>query len=512
VARRVALVAVALLAVLATGAAAKRVQGTQRGEILRGTSGPDVLAGRGGADLIVGRGGRDRLLGGAGNDRVQAFDGTRDVVACGTGRDLAAVDGKDAVGRTCEIVSRQISRDPFRSGPAQHATEVEPGAVANGSTIVAVFQVGRFQDGGAAAIGWASSRDAGRTWVSRLLPGLTTAAGGTFARASDPVAAYDPLHRVWIAATLAITPGQRSALAISRSTNGRSWSRPTLAAARAGALAYDKQWIACDTWSGSPFRGRCYLSYSDLPAERISTLYSSDGGLTWSAPVGGPGNAGREAILGRYAPGVQPVVRPDGDLLIVYYDEGRISALRSTDGGVSYTGPVRVGSSSFTEPPTLRAAPLPTAAVDAAGTVYAAWSDCAGEPSCRANDVVLSRSADGIAWSPTERVAPSPRGDRLFPALAADAAGRIAVTYYVRSGNRLGVRLTSSSNGGSSWARPTRLDAEPMHLSWLPDAGGAMVGDYFATVFAGGRPVGVFSLAGERGARLNQGIFAAAVP
>jgi hypothetical protein len=48
-------------------------------------------------------------------------------------------------------------------------------------------------------------------------------------------------------------------------------------------------------------------------------------------------------------------------------------------------------------------------------------------------------------------------------------------------------------------------------LNWIAQAGGAMVGDYISTAFAGGRAVPVFVLASPPGARLNQPLFAAAI-
>ena len=46
-------------------------------------------------------------------------------------------------------------------------------------------------------------------------------------------------------------------------------------------------------------------------------------------------------------------------------------------------------------------------------------------------------------------------------------------------------------------------------MTWLPLAEGRMVGDYFATAFAGDRVVPVFALAIEpTGGRLHEGIFA----
>jgi len=81
-----------------------------------------------------------------------------------------------------------ISADPYTIGPGQHATEVEPHMLANGSTLVAAFQTGRIAPGGATDIGWATSTDGGTTWSHGFLPGLTTGEGtGPYDAVSDPV-------------------------------------------------------------------------------------------------------------------------------------------------------------------------------------------------------------------------------------------------------------------------------------------------------------------------------------
>src|SRR6266496_2274788 len=67
----------------------------------------------------------------------------------------------------------KISSDPFNVAPGQHATQVEPHMLANGSTLVAAFQTGRIAPGGATDIGWATSTDGGTTWSHGFLPGLT---------------------------------------------------------------------------------------------------------------------------------------------------------------------------------------------------------------------------------------------------------------------------------------------------------------------------------------------------
>src|ERR1700750_3183529 len=91
----------------------------------------------------------------------------------------------------------RISTDPFTNPTSQHATEVEPDTFANGATVVAAFQVGRFFNGGATDVGFARSGDGGHSWTPGFLPGMTFSAGAAspFARVSDASVAYDAAHR-----------------------------------------------------------------------------------------------------------------------------------------------------------------------------------------------------------------------------------------------------------------------------------------------------------------------------
>jgi hypothetical protein len=419
----------------------------------------------------------------------------RDFVSCGRGRDLATVDLLDRVRGDCELVTREISRDPYRTALGRHQTEVEPDSFAAGSTVVAVFQVGRTFSGGAANIGFAVSRDRGRNWRRGFLPGLP----GQGLRATDPTIAYDARHRIWLAVSMVFGPSS-FAFAVNRSSDGRRWSKPVTArlAPTAGPATLDKPWIACDNWPQSPFRGRCYLSYSDVAAEQIATQVSADGGLTWSTPVSGPGSPGRASILGAYAPGVQVAVRPDGRVLIPYFDETHLSEIHSTDGGSTWSSATPIAAARYAPHRGFRAGPIPSTEVDHAGTIYVAWADCGRDPACTANDIVVTRSVDGVAWSAPVRV-PTGGPDAELPGLAADpsSAGRLGLAYYVlRSARGLNVAFISSSDGGSRWSAPRRLNSRSFPLSWVaPTAQGSMVGDYISTSFAGGRAVPVFALA-----------------
>ena len=57
-----------------------------------------------------------------------------------------------------------VSTDALTNAKSEHQTEVEPDTFAVGSTIVSAFQVGRIYNGGAGAIGWATSSDGGTSW------------------------------------------------------------------------------------------------------------------------------------------------------------------------------------------------------------------------------------------------------------------------------------------------------------------------------------------------------------
>jgi hypothetical protein len=502
--------------VLAGTATAKTIVGTARGDTLSGTSRADTILGRAGNDRITGgRGadflsggpGRDALAGGDGPDRISVeYDGARDRVTCGRGRDVITADTIDVVGADCELVSRRLSRDPYRDPNSQHESEFEPDSFTFGRTTVSLFQVGRYVDGGAVNIGFAVSQDDGRTWRNGLLPGLTTASTppGTAARVSDPSVAYDSVHGQWLATSLAIQ-SDVTRLTVSRSTDGLTWSTPVVAAEatpQGDNIAFDKEWIACDNGQASPFKGRCYLVYSDvLHGDVIAARYSVDGGLTWSGQV---------QVSQTDGVGVIPVARPDGQLVLVYLaHETRIESSVSTDGGATFATPIVVSNVTTHPDRGLRFPPLPGADVDASGRVWATWHDCRFSAGCVSNSVVVSSSADGRTWSGPTAVTRA--RDAVIPSIGIDpASGRAAIAYYVIRNAGIDLELVESNAGAGSWGAPRRVSAQTMHVDWLPNTvSGRMLADYISLHYAAGRPLVVWALASEpvRGL-LHQAIYA----
>lgn len=484
--------------VLIAAAAAARITGTNH------------------ADLVLGTLRADRISARAGNDRVDAAGGGSDRVSCGKGSDLVAADSIDRLSADCEVVSRRISVDPYSGGGAIHATEAEPDSFSWGTTVVAAFQVARFQNGGALNIGFAVSRDSGRTWTSGLLPSLTARSRprGPFARASDPSVAYDAFHGVWLIASLAFSDNE-SALVVSASPDGVHWSDPHVAGRKPNGqdgIVFDKEWIACDNGATSPFRGRCYLSYSDIENVRLATQTSFDGGKTWSAPAASPDNAGRRGILGPAAPAPQPVSLPNGVLSVPLFDGG-IYVVVSLNGGGNFSPESLVAPSRFYSSNRLRSGPFPSVEVGAGGTAYMAWPDCGQRASCTGNDLVLSKSTDGLTWTPPAKIPLGP-GNHVIDGLAADSErpGRVAVAYYTESTRKLDVRVAWSSDGGATWSREQLVSPERMPYTRIAQSNGAMVGDYISTSFAGGRAVAIFMLAQSKlRGRLRQAAYATSV-
>ncbi|HEX2288513.1 MAG TPA: sialidase family protein, partial [Gaiellaceae bacterium] len=200
------------------------------------------------------------------------------------------------------------------------------------------------------------------------------------------------------------------------------------------------------------------------------------------------------------------------DLVVPFYDEDRVAAVRSTDGGRSFSAPVTVAPTRFKPTPGLRAPPLPSAEVGGDGTVHLAWPDCG--PSCARNDVVVASSSDGITWSAPRRVPLGRGADFVLPGLGADPSrpGRLALAYYAsRPGGVLDVGFVASRDGGRTWSSPRRLNAQTIRYEWIAQAGGAMLADYISTSWAGPRAVSAVVLASPPGGALDQALFAVSI-
>jgi hypothetical protein len=409
-----------------------------------------------------------------------------------------------------------IAVDNFTNADASHSTIAEPDTYSHRSTVIAVFQAGRFSSGGGAtAIGYARSADKGKTWTTGFLRGVTASTGGTHDRATDPTVTYDAKHGVWLASSLrlsgpfgALYPEGASDYAVSISSDdGVTWSDPPAVAApplttptgyRGTFWTHDQGWIACDNSAASRYYGRCYLGYVDTGRVDFALIRSDDGGTTWSAAVHFSGG------------GPKLVVRPNGDLVSLSVGGGAVRSSRSVDGGATFEPDKIVGPQERAPmtAPLWDGGVINTDVASADGRIFVAWEHCGLRPSCAANDIVFSSSSNGTSWSTPQRI---PLGSEHFvlPGLAVDSSSsggavRLALTYYYMAGPacdatcRLRVGFVFSTDAGATWSEPRQIDRQAAEIGWhaprnLDSA--YFVGDYISTSFAGSTGVAVFALA-----------------
>jgi hypothetical protein len=271
--------------------------------------------------------------------------------------------------------------------------------------------------------------------IGTLIPGVERLVGGQYDAGGDPSVAFDSQGNVYYAGLGFNRTSPPSTVAVNKGTfdNGGnlSWGPPTfINQSTSPSTLNDKEWIAVDSHSGSPFQDRIYVTWTrfifnahngNYVQSPIFFVYSTDGGTTFSAPTNISANA-------HYSQGSRPVVGPDGTLYVFWDGSTRLASLdstymvKSTDGGVTWSFPLQV--STLTEIPgvrntAFRVNSFPAAAVASNGNVYVTWNTevdnttpiYTGDPGCAyylpGNHVsnchstaVYSSSTDGgTTWS-----------------------------------------------------------------------------------------------------------------
>ena len=411
------------------------------------------------------------------------------------------------------VLPIQLSTDPYTNNNSQHQTEVEPDIYSYGSTLVSAFEVGRFAGttGGSSNIGWATSTDGGKSWTHGFLSGITIYAGGTFARVTAPSVVYDAKYKVWLIASqpfYSINFGGGAAMVVSRSTDGGlTWSKPFTVTDLGPKVLLDKGWITCDNTATSPYYGHCYDEFDNHSQGNLILMNtSSDGGITWQGAI----------PTADSAPGLggEPLVQPNGTVVVPMDNVLGTAILdfTSTDGGGSW-GKSNVISqiNSHKVPGNLRARPLISATMDAAGTIYVAWQDCRFVPHCATNQIVFltlnSNNTPSTVQPIIIHVPGSSFPDFFLPGFGVDPStsgntAHIGLVYYYYADARCNhatcqiyAGFSSSIDGGKTFSDNIQL-AGPMRVTWLPlSEFGYMMGDYTATAFFNGNAYPVFAVA-----------------
>ena len=318
------------------------------------------------------------------------------------------------------------------------------------------------------------SVNGGQSWVANstdpqhlgtLIPGVEHLTGGPYGGGGDPAVAFDSRGHVFYSGLGFDRNDPASGVEVSKGTiagNSLTWSQPTwVTQTNNNAVFNDKEWVAADHYSASPFRDRVYVSYTrfifsasgNYVQSPIFTSFSSDGGQTFSDPI----SISRNVLYGQ---GSRPVVAPDGSVYIFWDGSTRLAAtdsiymVKSTDGGVTWSAPSavaplqEVGTLKNTK---FRVNSFPAAAAGPDGSLYATWTSstkdtattydsssfCAyasAEPAgCHAQAVYSKSSDGGATWSAPD-------------AVPGTAINRLAVGYPGSAGTSLSAPVASPAD------------------------------------------------------------------
>jgi hypothetical protein len=341
----------------------------------------------------------------------------------------------------------------------------------------------RMSDGYPLAISYYTSKDAGKTWESGLIPGVSEASGSTeYSFVKDPAVAFGSDGTPYIA-SLSFDPNGDSALHVSHTAANGEWELPVVVDGdQDGSQVLDKPWIAADVSGVSPFSGRIYVTWFEYEGAGAFTetfvASSDDGGHTWSDPV--------SITEDQPINGPQIIIEADGALTVVYftYTGDLIRAVRSDDGGLTWSEPATVAGTEFAHIPGQRTGEdLPSATIDpVTQTMHVVWQDSRRDVA----DIFHTRSTDGGAtWSDPRRVNRGPKGIESFSAAVAAAGGGVHVVFYDGRDPKdrddlFNLYHAQSTNDGVSFVKPNlRVTSRSFDIDYAaPSAGGLFLGDY----------------------------------
>src|SRR3954468_13493558 len=318
----------------------------------------------------------------------------------------------------------------------------------NPRNAIAVWQQDRFVvDGGALSNIVSVTKDGGATWKRVLVPAISRCTGGPDERTSDPWISIGPDGTAYLA-TLTFTDDPVLAAGglagptnqvVSRSTDGGlTWSAPVTVIAN--GHYNDREAITAD-----PFKpGVAYEAFVDRLGAFGETgvnefSKTTDGGATFSPPqanyTAAPLNLPDPTIV---------TVQPDGTLVDVFMLANAtavlpgpdtpftVMAMRSTDGGATWSQPVSIDEVPPVQPEDestnteVRAFPLVSAATAPDGTLYVVYNDIESEHSTQ---IKSASSTDGGRTFSSPRVGRALAAQASIPSVGVDTHGVVGVLW-----------------------------------------------------------------------------------
>jgi hypothetical protein len=321
---------------------------------------------------------------------------------------------------------------------------------------------------------------------------------------SDPVVEVDTAGNFYIMTVSLNEITQNGELWVYKSFNhGITFDSVYLVAKSSGFE--DKEWTASDLSLNSPFENTLYVSWTRFyPGTKILLKKSINSGVNWSTPV----------IVSDASSGVQgsiPAIGPNGEVYVTWRGSSGSNAKiyfdKSTNGGVSF------GTDKIISPAPY--AWFPSMATDLSGGprngyIYITWND----ESNNDDDVFISYSSNGgTNWSNPVRVNNDAIGNgknQYWPWISVNDSGNIAIIFYdtrnTPNNNIIEAYLARSLDGGITFTN--ELLSTQQSPTNIPNSS-IRFGDYICVDYLGDRVVPVWT--DERAGGTNMEIYTAVI-
>jgi len=352
--------------------------------------------------------------------------------------------------------------------------------------------------------GFYATNNTGSTWNHTCMRTLSGTGGD-----GDPAVGYDTNGNAYIAGI--DSPGATSVIAIEKSSNnGMTWSAPSDAVNGIAPYTFvDKEWLQIDTTLTSPRRDTLYISTTEFDPSSNSIMavaHSTNGGASFT-------NVEVDAA-------VYPVVDQFTDLAIgsdgtVYLSWMRCSATgptgdcggtpssimfsKSSDGGNTWSVPVKIATANLAPdscgafygclPNTSeRVSNVPAIDVDRSGRrfdgrLYVSYYNWTGNRL----QVMIARSKDGGATWGKKPVDASAPNDQFFPWLTTNATGIVGITWLDRRLDSNNINYdsfaTTSVDGATSFAPSTSMSSVSSN-PFNDGFGSGFMGDYTGNIWS----------------------------
>ncbi len=314
--------------------------------------------------------------------------------------------------------------------------------------------------------------------------------GTTFGITFDPAIDYDKNGNFYFSFGGAPLSGSYpNSIAVSKSSNGTSWSTPVAVTFNRNRNFDDKYYIAVDR-SNTTFANRIYVSWDRNQGNNqiLYISYSTNGGTSWSAPIKvNDGTTKFERVIGAY-----PAVNHNtGMVFDSWHDYAKniIFVDKSSNGGVSWGTDVAAATTHAGFGTDIGCVggrsqgPAHAIKVGPSGTIYLVYADpvTSGSTS-RKFDILLTKSTNnGATWStPVVLNDDNTQTDQFHPTLSVESNGaggdKVTVTWYDRRddpNNCLAyVYGTQSTDNGTTWSANARLTSASSNFDGNPNGPG----------------------------------------